>query len=145
MRIAFDKKSRRFSATTRSPFLYRRWSTKDGAQMVDIPRLWAIAEKHVPLPKMKGFGTDWTNDDFLYGIVFDGDVPPALLSEARRAFPDIRLDKTYELPAKFQSVRKGNEKDMGRMYEEIWSKGPLKHELEEDLEPGKCTIKVNYV
>jgi len=144
MRIVFNDKTRTFSAAPAVQFLYRRWTTKGGVQLKDIPKLWDIVEKYAELSEIKGFGTDWTDRDFLYGIAFPGTVSDKALSEAKRVFPDIKLDKAYVLPSKWQLVRKGDLSDMGEMYQEIWSKGDLKNELEEYPEKGKCIIKVNY-
>ena len=127
--------------------LYKRWSTKNGAQYKPIAKFWDIVEKHVNASKLQGYGTDWTGwgTDFLYGIIFkNGDIPKEVIDDVKKAFPDMIVDNSFSIPSSYEETYSGDTENLGSLYDKIWSKGFLSHELEEFTDDGKCTIRVSY-
>lgn len=124
--------------------LYRKWSTINEAQYEPIAKFWEIVEEYVSLTSLQGFGTDWSDTDFLYGIIFtDGNVPDECLNEVRQMFNDIQLDYSFMIPDNYEQTYEGDINNIKPLYDEIWSKGPLAYELEEY--PDEKTIKVHVI
>ena len=129
----------------RVTILYRRWSTVGKAQYGEISAFWQIVEKYVNCSKLQGFGCDWTDTDFLYGIIFtDGNIPEECLNEVRNTFPDTSMDTDFAVPSQYNEVYEGNTSELDPLYDKIWSKGPLAYELEEFTDDGHCKISVIY-
>ena len=127
--------------------LYKRWSTKNGAQYKPIAKFWDIVEKHVNASKLQGYGTDWTGwgTDFLYGIIFkNGSIPEEVIDDVKKAFPDMKVDNSFSIPSSYEETYHEDTENLGSLYDKIWSKGFLSHELEEFTDDGKCTIRVSY-
>ena len=127
--------------------LYKRWSTKNGEQYKPIAKFWDIVEKHVKASKLQGYGTDWTGygTDFLYGIIFkNGNIPKEVIDDVKKAFPDMKVDNSFSIPSSFEETYSGDTENIDSLYDKIWSKGFLSHELEEFTDDGKCTIRVSY-
>ena len=129
----------------RVTILYRRWNTVGKAQLGGISAFWQIVEKYVNCSKLQGFGCDWTDTDFLYGIIFtDGNIPEECLNEVRNTFPDTSMDTDFAVPSQYDEVYEGNTSELDPLYDKIWSKGPLAYELEEFTDDGHCKISVIY-
>lgn len=127
--------------------LYKRWSTKNGEQYKPIAKFWDIVEKYVNCSDLQGYGTDWTGwgTDFLYGIIFkNGNIPKEVIIDVKKAFPDIIVDNSFRIPSTYEEIYSGDTEDLNLLYDEIWNKGFLAHELEEFTDDGKCVIRVIY-
>ena len=128
-----------------SVIMYKRWSTVDKGQYSEISAFWDIVEKYVHCSRLQGFGCDWTDTDFLYGIIFlDKEIPEECLNEVQNTFPDITVEDDYPIPDNYEYTYEGETKNLDPLYDEIWSKGPLAYELEEFTNDGHCRISVIY-
>ena len=54
------------------------------------------------------------------------------------------VDNSFSIPSSFEETYSGDTKNIDSLYDKIWSKGFLSHELEEFTDDGKCTIRVSY-
>lgn len=128
--------------------VYKRFSTKNKEQLGPIAKMWEIANKYFPEPKMlSGFGWDWTGweTDFAYGIIInDRKIPEGFMEELRKEFPDITLDENFLIPKKYEEVYSCSESKMNEVYDKIWDKGFLECELEDYPSAGKMKISVIY-
>lgn len=127
--------------------LYKRWSTKNGEQYKPIAKFWDIVEKYVKTSDLQGYGTDWTGygTDFLYGIIFkNGNIPTEVIDDVKKAFPDMIADNSFRIPSTYEEIYSGDTEDIDLLYNEIWNKGFLAHELEEFTDDGRCVIRVIY-
>ena len=128
-----------------SVIMYKRWSTVGKGQYSEISAFWNIVEKYVHCSRLQGFGCDWTDTDFLYGIIFlDKEIPEECLNEVQNTFPDITVEDDYPIPDNYEYTYEGETKNLDPLYDEIWSKGPLAYELEEFDDDGNCRISVIY-
>jgi hypothetical protein len=126
-----------------SVIMYKRWSTVGKGQYSEISAFWNIVEKYVHCSRLQGFGCDWTDTDFLYGIIFlDKEIPEECLNEVQNTFPDITVEDDYPIPDNYEYTYEGETKNLDPLYDEIWSKGPLAYELEEFTDDGHCKISV---
>lgn len=145
--VTSDAIQESYTNTKSVSILYKRWSTKNGEQYKPIAKFWDIVEKHVKASKLQGYGTDWTGygTDFLYGIIFkNGNIPKEVIDDVKKAFPDMVVDNSFSIPSSFEETYSGDTENIDSLYDKIWSKGFLSHELEEFTDDGKCTIRVSY-
>lgn len=128
--------------------VYKRFSTKNKEQLGPIAKMWEIANKYFPEPKMlSGFGWDWTGweTDFAYGIIINNkEIPEGFMEELRKEFPDITLDENFLIPKTYEEVYSCSESKMNEVYDKIWDKGFLECELEDYPSAGKMKISVIY-
>lgn len=145
--VTSDTIQESYTNTKLVSILYKRWSTKNGEQYKPIAKFWDIVEKHVKASKLQGYGTDWTGygTDFLYGIIFkNGNIPKEVIDDVKKAFPDMIVDNSFSIPSSFEETYSGDTENIDSLYDKIWSKGFLSHELEEFTDDGRCTIRVSY-
>ena len=134
--------------TKKVQILYKRWSVDNKEQYAKIARFWKIVEEYVDCRYLQGYGTDWSNDnggDFLYGIIFEnGKLSQEVINAVRREIPDIKVDNSFSIPARYSEIFEGRSVDIDALYDKIWSVGPVAHELEEFSSDGNCKIRVIY-
>ena len=134
--------------TKKVQILYKRWSVDNKEQYAKIARFWKIVEEYVDCSYLQGYGTDWSNDnggDFLYGIIFeDGKLSQEVINAVRREIPDIKVDNSFSIPARYSEIFEGKSADIDALYDKIWSVGPVAHELEEFSSDGNCKIRIIY-
>ena len=135
-------------ANTRSVVIvYKRFSTKNDEQYGPIKKFWEISDKYFTEPHMtSGFGWDWTDrPDFAYGIIInEKNIPDEFMKEMKATFPDVKLDKHFLIPNKYEQVFTCPLKTCQETYDKIWSKGPLECELEDYPSEGQMKISVIY-
>lgn len=128
--------------------LYKRWSVDNKEQYAKIARFWETVEEYVDCKYLQGYGTDWSNDngeEFLYGIIFvDGTLSQEVINAVRKEIPNIKVDNSFLIPARYSETFEGKTADIEGLYDKIWSIGPVEHELEEFSSDGNCKIHIIY-
>ena len=125
--------------------LFKRFSTANNSQYEEIAKFWDIVERYVNCRGLYGYGTDWTDEDFLYGIIFqDVIIPKNCIDAVMAEFPDTQLLNDFNIPRSYDYQWCGPTKDLQSLYSQIWNNGTVKHELERFDNDGYCHINIIY-
>jgi hypothetical protein len=123
-----------------------KFSTLNNAQYADIAKFWEIVEKYCHCDELMGFGTNWIDNTFDYGIIIkDKNVNiTGILLELNDTFHNMYVDTNYTIPDKYDMVYTGYTNDLQNAYEHLWRIGRIEYELERFTDDGKCEIRVIY-
>lgn len=125
--------------------LFKRFSTVNNSQYEEIAKFWDIVEKYVNCKDLCGYGTDWTDNDFMYGIVFlNRTIPEDCINEVTSEFADMKLLEYFNIPETYDYRWCGLTKDLQSLYKQIWDGGDVAHELERFDNDGYCQISIIY-
>lgn len=104
------------------------FSTVDNQQFETIGAFWDELSEKYGRSKLIGLGYNWTKDSIEYIIgLKEGEIEYANCS--------------VTLPDEGWVTVQGKTADLGKLYEQIYSRGVLQYEIETFSEHGECEIK----
>ena len=106
----------------------RVFSTVNDQQYETIGAFWDELSEKYGLENLRGLGYNWTKDTIEYVIGLKEGVIDGANCDA-------------ELPDKGWTTVNGITDELGHLYDEIYSDGPLTYEIETFSDNGECVIQ----
>ena len=104
------------------------FSTVDNQQFKTIGAFWDDLSEKYGRSKLRGLGYNWTEDSIEYVIgLKEGEIEHANCS--------------VSLPDEGWAAVQGKTADLGKLYEQIYSSGVLRYEIETFSDHDECEIK----